>query len=104
MALATLANVVATVGCSSHNVSLTIEEDGLTVGSFGKLPWDGAGINTEVSSDGLMITMLNGPSATHYFVPVAAFASFGGAKVMKTFAAFVERSAEAAGARIAQAA
>jgi hypothetical protein len=100
MALATLENVVATVGTHSHNVSLTIEEDGLVVGAFGKLPWAGSEVEVEVGGDGFMLTMSNGPAvATHYFVPVASFASFGGARSMKTFASFLLRSATSAGAR-----
>lgn len=98
MALATLENVVATVGASSHNVSLTVEEDGLIVGSFGKLAWSGAAVEVEVGADGLLLTM-SAPVSTHYFIPVTSFASFGGSRSMKTFASFLLRSACSAGAR-----
>lgn len=105
MALATLENVIATVGAGAHNVSLTIEEDGLIVGSFGKMPWAGAEISTEVGNDGFMINMACGPEVlTQYFVPSTSFASFGGARAMKSFAVFLVRSAVAAGARSTKAA
>lgn len=99
MALATLENVVATVGASSHNVSLTIEDDGITVGSFGKLPWAGSEVEVEVGGDGLLVTMTNGPAVAHYFAPAAAFTSFGGSRSMKSFASFLVRSAASGGAR-----
>ncbi len=101
MALATLENVIATVGEGSHTVSLTIMEDGLVVGSFGKLPWAGAEIMTEVGADGCTIHLSCAPGVeSRYFVPAASFASFGGVRVMRTFAQFLERSAQVAGARI----
>jgi hypothetical protein len=99
MALATLENVVATVGASSHNVSLTIEEDGVTVGTFGKLPWAGSQVEVDVGGDGLMVTMTTGPAVAHYFVPSASFTSFGGSRSMKSFATFLVRSAASGGAR-----
>lgn len=103
MALATLENVIAKVGGGSHTVALTIEEDGLVVGAFGKLPWSGAEMMAEVGGDGCVIRLLCGPGVeSSYFVPAASFASFGGVRVMRTFAQFLERSAVAAGARVMQ--
>lgn len=103
MALATLENVTATVGGGSHTVSLTIMDDGLVVGSFGKLPWAGAEMATEVTAEGCAIHLSCAPGGeSRYFVPAASFASFGGVRVMKTFAQFLERSAVAAGARVVQ--
>ena len=103
MALATLENVIATVGAGAHNVSLTIEEDGMVVGSFGKLPWAGAEISTEVGVDGFVINLARGPEVlTQYFVPSTSFASFGGSRAMKSFATFLVRSAVAGGARAAK--
>ena len=99
MALATLENVVATVGAGSHNVSLTIEDDGLIVGSFGKLPWADSDLEVSVTEDGLVITMTAGTSVTHYYVPKVSFSSFGGARSMRTFATSLVRAAVAAGAR-----
>src|SRR5438270_7765218 len=103
MALATLENVTATVGDGSHTVSLTIDEDGLVVGPFGKLPWAGAEMAAEALTDGCSIYLAAGPGVeTRYFVPASSFASFGGVRVMKTFVAFLVRSAQAAGARVIQ--
>ncbi len=103
MALATLENVVATVGDGSHTVALTIEEDGLVVGPFGKLPWAGAEMAAEVVSDGCAIHMIAIPGAeTHYFVPASSFASFGGMRAIKTFVTFLQRAATSAGARVAK--
>jgi hypothetical protein len=103
MALATLENVIATVGDRTHDVSLTIEEDGLVVGSFGKLPWAGAEMATEVVSDGCIVVLSAGPGVqTRYFIPATSFASFGGARVMTTFAQLLVRSAATAGARVVQ--
>lgn len=103
MALATLENVVATVGGGSHTVSLTIDEDGLVVGPFGKLPWAGSEMAADVLSDGCEIRMLAGAGIdTRYFVPAESFASFGGGRVMKTFVTFLTKAAVAAGARVAQ--
>lgn len=103
MALATLENVTATVGGGSHNVALTIEEDGLVVGSFGKLPWSGAEMMAAVDGEGCTIRLLCASGVeSSYFVPSASFVSFGGVRVMRTFAQFLERSAVAAGARVMQ--
>ena len=103
MPLATIENVTATVGDGSHSVSLTVEDDGLIVGPFGKLPWAGAGIAAEVLSDGCVISLDTVPGVhTEYFIPAESFASFGGLRVMKTFTQFLVRSAVAAGAREAQ--
>ena len=102
MALATLENVVATVGDGSHTVSLTIDEDGLVVGPFGKLPWAGSEMAADVVSEGCEIWMLGGAGVdSHYFVPASSFASFGGGRVMKTFVTFLKKAAVAAGARVA---
>ena len=102
MALATLENVVATVGNGSHTVSLTIDEDGLVVGSFGKLPWAGSEMVADVVSDGCEIRMLGGAGGdSHYFVPAASFASLGGGRVMKAFVALLQRAAVTAGAHVA---
>lgn len=101
MPLATLENVIATVGGGSHTVSLTIEEDGLVVGPFGKLPWAGSHMGVEVSGDGCRIHVAPSPGVeTRYFVPVSSFASFGGSRVMKTFTQFLVRSAASAGALV----
>lgn len=103
MPLATLENVIATVGGGSHAVSLTIEEDGLVVGPFGKLPWAGSLMAVEVESDGCHIHVAPTSGVdTSYFVPASSFASFGGVGVMKTFTQFLVRSAVAAGAREAE--
>jgi hypothetical protein len=103
MTLAILENVVATVGNGSHTVSLTIEEDGLVVGPFGKLPWAGAAMAADVLNDGCEIRMFGGAGGdSRYFVPASSFASLGGGRVMKTFITLLQRSAAAAGARIAQ--
>ena len=103
MALATLENVVATVGDGSHTVSLTIDEDGLVVGPFGKLPWAGSEMAADVVGDGCEIRMVAPPGVdTHYFVPASSFASFGGGRVMKTFVTFLVKAAVAAGARVAK--
>lgn len=103
MPLATIENVTATVGDGSHTVSLTIEEDGLVVGTFGKLPWSGALVSSEVVNDGCVVEMETTTGVyTSYFIPSSSFASFGGVRVMKTFSQFLVRSAVAAGARIAQ--
>lgn len=99
MALATLENVIATVGGGSHAVSLTVEEDGLVVGSFGKLPWAGSEMAAEVVDDGCMIELSHGVE-TRYFIPATSFASFGGVRVMKTFTQFLLRAAASAGARV----
>jgi hypothetical protein len=103
MAFATLENVTAKVGDRYHTVSLTIDEDGLIVGSFGKLPWAGAEMAAQVLSDGCQIRVAPTPGVdTEYFVPASSFASFGGARVMKTFTQFLVRAAAAAGAHVAQ--
>ncbi|HET6875620.1 MAG TPA: hypothetical protein VFH70_12615 [Acidimicrobiales bacterium] len=95
--------MTAKVGEGSHTVSLTIEEDGLIVGPFGKLPWAGSQMAVEVEHDGCRIHMAPSPGVdTDYFVPASSFASFGGVQVMKTFTQFLLRSAIAAGAREAQ--
>jgi hypothetical protein len=102
MALATLENVIATVGDGSHAVSLTIEEDGLVVGSYGKLPWAGSEMAAEVLNDGCMLQLSAAQGVeSRYFIPATSFASFGGARVMKTFTQFLLRAAAAAGARVA---
>lgn len=102
-ALATLENVVATVGRGSHTVSLTIDEDGLVVGPFGLLPWAGSEMAADVVGDGCEIRVLAGPGIdTRYFVPAASFAAFGGERVMKPFVALLVKAAVAAGARVAQ--
>jgi hypothetical protein len=103
MPLATIDNVTATVGDGSHTVSLTIEEDGLVVGAFGKLPWAGAAVAAEVVRDGCVIDLDTAAGVhTRYFIPGSSFASFGGVRVMKTFSQFLIRSAVAAGARAVQ--
>lgn len=103
MPLATLENVTATVGDGSHTVSLGIEEDGLVVGPFGKLPWAGAEMAVEVDREGCRIHVEPSPGVdTSYFVPASSFASFGGVQVMETFTQFLLRSAVAAGARVSQ--
>lgn len=102
MSLATIEHVIAHVGDATHEVSLTIEDDGLVVGPFGKLPWHGARMAAEVAGDGCRIHVSPSEGVeTHYFVPAASFVSFGGVRVMRTFTQFLVRSAVAAGARVA---
>ena len=103
MPLATLENVIATVGEGSHTVALTIEEDGLVVGPFGKVRWAGSQMAVELEADGCHIHVAPTPGVdTSYFVPASSFPSFGGLQVMTTFSQFLVRSAVAAGARVAQ--
>ena len=102
MTLATLDNVVATVGDGCHTVSLTIDEDGLVVGPFGKLPWAGSEMAADVVRDGCEIRMSGAAGIdSHYFVPASSFASFGGGRVITTFVALLRKAAVAAGARVA---
>jgi hypothetical protein len=103
MVLTTIEDVVATVAGRAYTVPLSIEEDGLVVGPFGKVPWAGAQMAVEVGTEACAIHVVSGSGVeSHYYLPVASFARVGGAGVVKTFAALLARSAAAAGARVAQ--
>ena len=103
MPLATIENVIVTVGDGAHTVSLTIEEDGLVVGSFGKLPWAGSAVAAEVGDDGCIVDVDGvGGVHTRYFIPAASFATLGGARVMRAFSHSLLRSAVTAGGRVVQ--
>ena len=102
MELATLDNVIATVSGGSHNVALTIDEDGLVVGPFGKMPWAGSEMTADVVGDGCEIRLIAAGVDTRYFVPASSFVSLGGARVIKPFATFLVRAAVAAGAQVLQ--
>ena len=76
MTLATLDNVVATVGDGCHTVSLTIDEDARSSGRSASSPGAGSDMAADVVSNGCEIRMSGVAGIdSHYFVPASSFAS-----------------------------
>lgn len=105
MALATLENVTAFVGEQAIEVSLGIEDDGLLVGEFGKVPFVDSEVQAELSAQGCTIRV--NPRAgmsTSYFVPESSFASLGGPPAIRNFVSWLTHGVRPAGARVESAA
>jgi hypothetical protein len=102
MAFATFEDVKAEVGGRSHSVALGIEEDGLTVGGYGKLLWAGSEVSAVATAGGCVIRLRpsNG-SVSSFFVPSDAF---GGPLAVKLFTNWIERGAAHSGAVVEAAA
>jgi hypothetical protein len=99
VALVTLKNSLAEVGSSTQYLDLEIEEDGLVVADFGKLPWAGSELTIEPRPPAgctlRMITATGGRSS--FFVKAECF---GGNEGIEIFVGWLQRGATHAGASV----